>query len=155
LAARKGMLGFVKLFVKDSIFYIPGIGQGLYLLGFVFLSRSWSADQEKINQTFQKLRSLQLPFWLISHVEGTRFAESKHKASVDFAKKHDLPQLNHVLLPRSKGFVATLSGLRKNSQVKAVYDFTVMYNSGKVGDVPKFSSLSLSKFLIKPGMEMM
>ena len=145
------MMGFCRFFAKKSIMYVPGIGQGIYLLGFVFLSRNWNADAEKINKTFESLRNLNVPFWLISHLEGTRFSPKKVANSQQFAKKHDLPLLNHVLLPRYKGFVATLKGLRTDPKVKAVYDFTVVYNDGN--SVPHVASMLLSKLLMKPGKE--
>lgn len=36
--------------------------------------------------------------------EGTRFTPEKHKASMEFAKARDLPQLKHHLCPRTSGF---------------------------------------------------
>jgi lysocardiolipin and lysophospholipid acyltransferase len=50
------------------------------------------------------------------------------KESQDFAKKKDLPVLKNVLLPRKKGFFATMQGLRNT--VDAVYDITIVYGDG-------------------------
>lgn len=47
------------------------------------------------------------------NAEGTRFTESKHKASVEFAKERGMPVLNHHLIPRTKGFTTSLPFLRK------------------------------------------
>lgn len=60
---------------------------------------------------------------------GTRITDKKVKESQDFAKKKDLPVLKNVLLPRKKGFMATMKGLRNS--VDAVYDMTVVYGDGK------------------------
>jgi len=131
VAARKGRLGVMKLFAKDSIKWIPGIGWGLWLLDFPFLSRNWTNDVRTIDRTFQSLKDRRLPFWLVSHLEGTRLTESKVKQSQDFAKKKDLPVFKNVLLPRTKGFIATVSSLRKADAVKVLYDITIMYEDGR------------------------
>ena len=44
--------------------------------------------------------------------EGTRFTETKHAASMEVAKKKGLPLLKHHLLPRTKGFVHSVHGLK-------------------------------------------
>jgi hypothetical protein len=59
---------------------------------------------------------------------GTRITDKKVRESQEFAKKKDLPVLKNVLLPRKKGFLATMKGLRNN--VDAVYDLTVVYGDG-------------------------
>lgn len=40
--------------------------------------------------------------------EGTRLTEAKRQASVEYARANGLPELNHHLLPRSKGFSMTV-----------------------------------------------
>jgi len=129
VAARKGRLGCVKLFAKASIRWIPGFGWGMWILDFPFLHRNWADDIPQINKTFFALKNRKLPFWLISHLEGTRISAKKLKESQDFAKKRDLPVLQNCLLPRKKGFISTILGLRDS--VTAVYDFTIVYNDGK------------------------
>lgn len=47
------------------------------------------------------------------NAEGTRFTKTKHEASVKFAQERGLAKLNHHLIPRSKGFTASLSVLKK------------------------------------------
>jgi hypothetical protein len=71
--------------------------------GWPLLSRNWSDDVEKINKTFYNLKTRKLPFWLASHIEGTRLVPEKIRQSQEYAKKNDLPVTNHVLLPRKKG----------------------------------------------------
>jgi len=140
-AKRKGRLGCSKFFAKDSIKFIPGIGWGIWMLDYIFLARNWSKDQESINRTFKNLKDRKFPFWLVSHVEGTRLTPEKLKQSQDFAKKKDLPIWNNVLLPRSKGFVSTIQGL--DDTIKAVYDFTIVYEDGR--RPPTFSSMAFRR----------
>lgn len=47
------------------------------------------------------------------NAEGTRFTEKKHEASVKFAEERGMPILKHHLIPRTKGFTASLPYLKK------------------------------------------
>lgn len=47
------------------------------------------------------------------NAEGTRFTETKHEASVKFAQERGMTVLKHHLIPRTKGFTASLSVLKK------------------------------------------
>jgi lysophosphatidic acid acyltransferase/lysophosphatidylinositol acyltransferase len=47
------------------------------------------------------------------NAEGTRFTPSKHEASVKFARERGMHALKHHLIPRTKGFTASLPVLKK------------------------------------------
>lgn len=47
------------------------------------------------------------------NAEGTRFTEKKHEASVKFAQERGMPVLKHHLIPRTKGFTASLPYLKE------------------------------------------
>lgn len=147
LAARKGRLGAVKMFAKQVISLVPGIGWGMWLSDMVFLTRDWNSDLRRVNATFKRLRESQMPFWLVSHLEGTRLSQQKLLESQQFAKKTNKPVLEHCLLPRTKGFVATIQGLR--TRLDAVYDITIVYDHMKMG-APSAVGLVLSHWLVKP-----
>ena len=66
--------------------------------------------------------------WTITFAEGTRLLPHKLERSRAFAVERGLPQLKHLLLPRTKGFVATVQGLREH--LDAVYDATIAYENG-------------------------
>jgi len=140
VAGRRGRLGALKFFAKKSIAWVPGFGWGLFLLDSLLISRNWLADQSLINNTFAKLRSRRLPFWVVSFLEGTRLTPSKLKASQEYAKKKDLPHLNNVLLPRTKGFIATITSLR--DEFDAVYDLTYAYEGNKT---PTITDLAMRR----------
>eukprot|EP01104_Vermistella_antarctica_P004476 TRINITY_DN1491_c0_g2_i1.p1 TRINITY_DN1491_c0_g2~~TRINITY_DN1491_c0_g2_i1.p1 ORF type:complete len:354 (-),score=57.57 TRINITY_DN1491_c0_g2_i1:57-1118(-) len=134
LASRTHRLGACKFFAKDIIKYIPGLGWGLYLLDSVFLSRNWGDDREAIMETFKKLRDHKMPVWMIFYPEGTRRTKEKLEASQRFAESRGLRRLNHVLMPRTKGFAATVMGLRDGA-VDALYDFTLGYQDNSPPDL--------------------
>lgn len=49
---------------------------------------------------------------LLLNAEGTRFTEKKHEASIQFARERGMTELKHHLIPRTKGFTASLKPLK-------------------------------------------
>jgi len=128
LAIRKYRIGDLKFFVKDILKYVPGVGWGMLFLDCLFVKRDWLKDKSSIKNTFSAIRTHSVPIWLVSFLEGTRITASKLKSSQAFAKKQGLWQPSHVLIPRTKGFVASIEGLRDH--VHAIYDLTIGYPDG-------------------------
>ena len=128
MARSKGRLGDLKFFVKHAIKWVPGVGWGMQFLNCPFLKRNWSADREKIDATFATLVDERIPMWLVSFVEGTRATEAKIRASTEWAVEHGIEPTRNVLIPRTKGFVASVEGL--GDHLDAVYDFTIGYVDG-------------------------
>jgi len=125
LGRDQHMLGDMKWFVKDIVKYIPGPGWGMLFLDCLFVKRDWYRDKSSIRKTFDKFNQHQAPLWLINFPEGTRFTEEKKLKSQKFAKKRNQPILNNVLLPRTKGVIASIQGLREH--VKVLYDISIHY----------------------------
>jgi 1-acyl-sn-glycerol-3-phosphate acyltransferase len=128
LARQKGRLGDLKWFVKRPLMFVPGVGWGMVFLDCLFVRRDWAADAGSIAATFARLRSDQVPLWLISFVEGTRITPAKRDRSRAFAASQGRRPLDRVQLPRTKGFVASVHGLRDH--LDAVYDVTIAYPDG-------------------------
>jgi len=93
-----------------------------------FIDREWSSDREHIRSTFAKLVDNRVPMWLVSFVEGTRATRTKLEASREFARSRGLAETRHVQVPRTKGFTASVQGLR--GHITAVYDLTIGYEEG-------------------------
>lgn len=127
-AWTKSRLGDLKWFVKDPIKYVPGVGWGMLFLDCLFLKRNWDSDEGKIRRTFAKFRNQHIPIWLISFSEGTRLKPGKLAKSQEYARAQGLPVPQHTLVPRTKGFVASVIGLR--DYATAVYDVTIAYEGG-------------------------
>jgi hypothetical protein len=64
---------------------------------------------------------------LISYSEATRYTKSKRLEAEAFCRSNNKRLAQHLLYPRTKGFVASVQKLRNTSHVKAVYDITVAY----------------------------
>ena len=127
-AYRKDRLGDMKWVVKDVIKYVPGVGWGMLFINCVFVKRNWARDRTAIRRTFATLREGRLPVWFISFPEGTRITSDKLQRSQAYARDRGLQVPRHVLVPRTKGFVAAIQGLREH--VTAVYDVTLGYANG-------------------------
>lgn len=98
-------------------------------MGMIFISRDFSTDAAKITKSFDSLISLKVPVWLISYLEGTRISDTKIEESQAFASsRQNIPMLKNVLVPRTKGFVAVMKGLRAQSHITHLYDFTLSYH---------------------------
>lgn len=128
IAKPKHRLGDMKFAVKDALKYVPGLGWGMLFLDCLFLKRNWEEDERKVRATFDKFRRFQIPIWLVSFSEGTRLTKRKLEAAQKFAEAKGLPVPQNVLLPRTKGFVAAVHGLR--DYATAVYDITLAYPEG-------------------------
>lgn len=127
-ARSKGRLGDMRWFVKDVLKWVPGVGWGLWLMGTFFVKRDWNSDRAGIERTFAGIRRDRVPLWLLMFVEGTRVTPAKVEKSRQYALEHALEPSEHVLTPRTKGFTASVVGLRDH--LDAVYDVTLGYPDG-------------------------
>jgi 1-acyl-sn-glycerol-3-phosphate acyltransferase len=127
-ARSKGRLGDMRWFVKDVLKWVPGVGWGLWMMGAFMVKRDWNADRASIERTFAGIRRDKVPVWVLLFVEGHRIRPDRVAESQAFARERGLPVLEHVLVPRTKGFTATVQGLREH--VDAVYDITIGYQEG-------------------------
>lgn len=124
-AWRCGRVGDMKWFVKDVVKYVPGPGWGMWLLGCVFLKRDWTRDRAGLHRRFRDFRVNRIPVFLVSFLEGTRRTTEKLARSQAFARERGLYVGRNTLTPRTKGFAATVEGLKDH--VDAVYDLTLGY----------------------------
>lgn len=128
LAQQKGRLGDLKWFVKYPLKFVPGVGWGLNFLDALFVKRDWAKDRASIERTFAHIKDNGVPLWLVMFAEGTRVTPEKLESSRAYAREHGWPELDHLLVPRTKGFVAAVHGLRGHAD--AVYDIAIGYEQG-------------------------
>ncbi|KAK6641839.1 hypothetical protein RUM44_013557 [Polyplax serrata] len=135
------VLGNCKTFAKKSIQYVPTLGVAWKLGGSIFLERVWNKDKKIFESKLKELTSYEDVFWLLLAAEGTRFTEEKHEASKAFAKEHGLPELQHHLTPRTKGFTTALPYIR--DKIPAIYSIHVGVRQSEVK--PSFLNVLLGK----------
>ncbi|KAH7378377.1 acyltransferase-domain-containing protein [Phaeosphaeria sp. MPI-PUGE-AT-0046c] len=141
MAYTASMHGHLYIILKESIKYIPIIGTGLMMYGFIFLSRKWATDQERFKYRLKKLSTSHAgplsgskgldPMWLLIFPEGTNLSNNGRRASKKWADKNQIPDLRHALLPRSTGLLFCLQELK--GSVEYMYDCTVAYEGVPVG----------------------
>ncbi|KAB2577780.1 Phospholipid/glycerol acyltransferase [Lasiodiplodia theobromae] len=150
-ARHAGMLGRCRWFAKRSLRWVPFLGWGLWAMGMPLVSRSWATDRAELERVFRGIVSNRWPVWLISYSEGTRFTPARHAAAVSYraAGNKPPPPSPYLLVPRPRGFAATVTALRRgsvessgiaaNSHVRAVLDVTIAYAHGsKFMQAPPF-----------------
>jgi len=120
-----GMAGWIRWFAKYELKFVPGLGWGMQFINTLFVKRDWSKDADSIRATFATLRNSHLPTWLVIFPEGTRIKPDKLKSSQDYARRKGLPIMERVMIPRGKGFSASMQGLE--GVLHAAYDLTFIY----------------------------
>jgi len=128
VSREAGCLSRMKWFAKNALRYVPALGWGLGFLDTLFLKRHWEQDKTSIEKTFGKFIHERIPVWLTFFPEGTRITPAKSEGSKQYAVKHGLQPLDCVLIPRTKGFIASVRALE--TTIHAVYDITIAYPSG-------------------------
>lgn len=146
LAERLQMLGNTKIYGKQILKYVPLIGWAWYFTESIFLKRQWDYDKKIIQKDLQQATDYPEGYYvtLLLFPEGTRFTEEKHKASLEVCKAKGYPLLKHVLLPRPKGFIVSIQGLK--GHFPTILNCTVGFS--KDGPAPTLMSVIQGKSLI-------
>ena len=105
------------------------------------------------NELFSLLRSFAsngapAPIHLLLFPEGWTDGinrKSMMNKSIEFAKREGRPQLQHLLLPRTTGFYASLDSLREAAPV--IYDITMAYRGYDGGERPFSCDISLGTIM--------
>lgn len=134
-AYTNGMHGNLFIILKESLKYIPVIGQGMMFYGFIFMARKWQSDKPRLQHRLEKLKTEHVvpqsgsprfdPMWLLIFPEGTNLSLNTKRRSDEFCQKQGFPLTRHQLLPRSTGLFFCLQQLK--GTVDWVYDCTVAY----------------------------
>ncbi|GMG03257.1 unnamed protein product [Aspergillus oryzae] len=129
------MHGRIFIILKESLKYIPIVGQGMTFYGFIFMARKWLSDKPRLQHRLEKLKTRHSgsksesseydPMWLLIFPEGTNLSINTKRRSDEYGQKQGFPPLKHEVLPRSTGLFFCLQQLR--GTVDWVYDCTVAY----------------------------
>ncbi|XP_017477329.1 PREDICTED: 1-acyl-sn-glycerol-3-phosphate acyltransferase delta-like [Rhagoletis zephyria] len=108
-------MGAGKAFTKVELKRMPIFGWSFFFGEFIFLQRNWKEDEKRIGPAIDQLVAHPFPITLLLLPEGTRFTSEKYQAAMKFVEERKIPiNLKYHLLPRVKGFAATLGHLQKN-----------------------------------------
>ncbi|KAF7173857.1 hypothetical protein CNMCM5623_006113 [Aspergillus felis] len=144
IAYTNQMHGRIFIILKESLKYIPMIGQGMTFYGFIFMARKWVSDKPRLQHRLEKLKTHMSgsklkfpqydPMWLLIFPEGTNLSPNTKGRSDEYGRKQGLPPLKHELLPRSTGLLFCLQQLK--GTIDWVYDCTVAYEGPPKGSYP-------------------
>lgn len=96
-------------------------------------------DKRELDRVFSGITQHRFPTWLISFSEATRFTPQKHQEMQKWCEENGRPQPQHLLYPRTRGFIATVQQVRHAAHVKAVYDLTIAYrHAARFQEAPPF-----------------
>jgi hypothetical protein len=133
-ANRPRMHGHIYIILKESLKWIPIIGQGMMFYGFIFMSRKMAVDQPRMTYRLNKLKTDRVsgsgesrlrPMWLLLFPEGTNLSINGRRKSATWAEQNGLKDPEHLMLPRSSGTFFCLNELK--GTVDYVYDCTMAY----------------------------
>ena len=129
------MHGHIFIMLKESLKFVPIVGPAMMLWSFIFMSRKWATDQERMHYRLQKLASRHKgpmsgsqdldPMWLLIFPEGTNVSANTRKGSSKWAEKQGVPDMRWQVMPRSTGLRFVLSELK--GTIDWVYDCTTGY----------------------------
>lgn len=122
---------WVYIVLKDSIKYIPIVGAGLRMAGFVFMSRKMKTDGPRLTRRLAQLKQRAPngrlnPMWLLMFPEGTNLSKNGRAASAKWANREGIQDLKYQLIPRSTGTYFCLKGLE--GSLDWVYDCALAYD---------------------------
>lgn len=109
------------------------VGWGTQVGGFIFLSRKWSNDEQLISNALQYFNKSHYPLQLLLFPEGTDLSEANKARSQQFARDNQLKVYNHVLQPRTKGFIKCIEEMCKSNYLHSIVDITIAYT----GNIPQ------------------
>lgn len=118
-AFRHGASDCVRFFLKDLARYLPGIGWACYMHEFFLVKKqqtqgNWSRDGQVILDRYASFKALRNRIWVTIFPEGT-FHDGAIPDLVEktqkFASEHNLPVLDYLLTPRTRGFISCVQGL--------------------------------------------
>lgn len=114
-----------KISLKRVLKLIPGAGWAMALNAYMFLERIFERDGAKIDETIDYYRRVGGKYQLLFFPEGTDKCSHMTEKSNRFAAQHGLKKYEHVLHPRTTGFVHLVQKMRREGYLGCVYDVTV------------------------------
>lgn len=130
----------IKFFLKDSLRYLPLVGQVAVFLDMPFMKRYTKAQLEKHphlrNKDFETTKKAiehykAIPLTLLSFVEGTRFTPEKHQ------RTHS-PYAD-LLAPKAGGLALAIGAF--DGRITKLLDITVVYPKGQSSFLGYFCGL--------------
>lgn len=96
----------IRFMMKEQHRGIPIIGTAAYLRRMIFLKKDLEKDKQTILESLEQFKQIDGDCWILLYPEGTFVTPTTlpilHKVQT-YARENNLPVLEHVLNPRTKG----------------------------------------------------
>nr|CCA27281.1 lysocardiolipin acyltransferase putative [Albugo laibachii Nc14] len=139
LAFEIGILGQLKIVLKDTLRKIPVFGWAMQHFLFIFLRRNWDEDKKQLSSLLPFLGSYESDSSYLFFPEGSDLSERNVEKSNAFAKSRNLEPRKYTLHPRTNGFTFIFD--KVHSKLDALYDITMLYIDHTNGERPSEVSL--------------
>ena len=103
------------------------------MAGYIFLSPNWSKDEQLLSNGLRYYNKSCYPLQLLLFPEGTDLSDHNKAKSQQFATANQLQVYDHVLHPRTRGFIKCIEEMTKGGYLQSIVDITVAYN----GNIPQ------------------
>ncbi|VDM81230.1 unnamed protein product [Strongylus vulgaris] len=110
-----------KISLKAQLQSLPGAGFGMSAAHYLFLQRNMEKDAVTFDSAIEYYRGMDNNYQLLLFPEGTDKSPWTTTKSQEYAKKHGLKQLKHLLYPRVAGFHHLLTKMREGSSENIFY----------------------------------
>ncbi|TCD67012.1 hypothetical protein EIP91_000632 [Steccherinum ochraceum] len=121
----------VYIVLKKSLKWAPIVGWGMQFFNFIFLARSWASDRLELSTRLawlgRRAEKDDTPLTFILYPEGTLVSKDTRPISKKYADKIGVPDMSHMLLPRSTGLHYSLRSLTPRIPSLQMIDITMAY----------------------------
>lgn len=134
------LTGSCKILLKHEVKSIPVVGWGCSAFEFIFLRRDWAKDRPHMEACLRRLAADGQPLTFIIFPEGSTVNARQLEKSRRFAAEAEprRPELDLLLLPRSRGFEHILSVLEDATGGDVDVFCQTMAFDGYSGEVPSW-----------------
>jgi lysocardiolipin and lysophospholipid acyltransferase len=125
LAEIPGATHALKIVLKDELSRIPLFGWAMQTFRFIFMSRKFAVDEERMKTAVNYYQATQERTFLLIFPEGTDLHPGAIAKGKEFAEKMKIAVYTHVLHPRSTGFTSLVKEL--GDSLHEIVDLTMGY----------------------------
>ncbi|ORC87759.1 putative acetyltransferase [Trypanosoma theileri] len=132
---RAGGSRTLRIVLKAELSRVPIYGWSMQFFRYIFLSRKWDKDEERMREMIAFYKSSGGATILL-FPEGTDLSKSNIEKSNAYAAEKGLPIFHHVLNPRSTGLLA-MKNMIGVENIEEIVDVTMGYTDFIPGERPQ------------------
>ena len=123
---KKKLIGAVNWVAFEKMKKVPVVFAG-WLKGDALIACDWKKDIYTMGDCFKVFRQSALSRAFFLFPEGAVMLKKWKEKSDNYCKENKLPIFEHLLYPRTTGFLFFMKEVRKYGGPKYIYDYTLFY----------------------------